>query len=476
LLCSARAAGDAAHALRHWPHSETPPEKPTPLNVDVSPEERLSLLKKGRGLGYLAALKAGPAAIPDIISCVINDPREDKQIESRREYYANLLRLLAADISPIARHVAAAPTDTQGSDFWLAEGVLTTFAERGDQAAVEGLTACLCHPGAYADTLGRLESLKDVDLVRAVVTSAAAGALRRFAEQDEDFMRVASNIKDSWPDMATLVPVIGEYAARYPIRPPAAATDAAPAQTEVRDHPETASRMIAVLCDVSPEHSNCATLSERFDYAKALGSIGNVELIGHIEAYFESQKGRSADELVEGFWQTLRVYRNYVEALPIEIRLPIARRWYQRAYPFKPLANSILREHATPEDRPLVEAIATREVDAGCWWYAHSDIHILYAIHSVLSASLFARVYEGTTYAFGRYYTTRYFADFPHLQGAREYLTEALWDCEDSTRETACRAADPSDPFIRARLEELAADIFEDEKVREAAAETLKRA
>lgn len=81
------------------------------------------MLRSGRGDGYRAALSA--AAVDDVIACVVDDPRWDRQVESRDDYYANLLIRLEDDVQPIVDRIsscgAAAEQPTFGclSGSWL---------------------------------------------------------------------------------------------------------------------------------------------------------------------------------------------------------------------------------------------------------------------------------------------------------------------------------------------------------------------
>ena len=62
------------------------------------------MLRSGRGDGYRAALS--DVAVDDVVACVVDDPRWDRQVESRDAYYANLLIRLNADVQPIVDRIS----------------------------------------------------------------------------------------------------------------------------------------------------------------------------------------------------------------------------------------------------------------------------------------------------------------------------------------------------------------------------------
>jgi hypothetical protein len=94
-----------------------------------SPQARLEMLRSGRGDGYRAALNA--VALDDVIACVVDDPRWDRQVENRDEYYATLLIEMNADVQPIIDHIWDSSENADESTCWLAVGVLAQMARCG---------------------------------------------------------------------------------------------------------------------------------------------------------------------------------------------------------------------------------------------------------------------------------------------------------------------------------------------------------
>src|SRR4051812_4904259 len=113
------------------------------------PSTLQDLLRRGRGNGFRRALAAGPSAAENVLSCVLDDPRWDRQVESRDLYYASLLLELSADIGPICERLLSKSAEREESDFWLPIGVLGAMARRGHDPARDGLAKAI-HDGLRA--------------------------------------------------------------------------------------------------------------------------------------------------------------------------------------------------------------------------------------------------------------------------------------------------------------------------------------
>lgn len=91
------------------------------------PDTDLGLLQRGRGAGWLHAAESSSGA-DLLLACVARDPRWDRQVEPRGDYYAQLALLLS--VPPAALPVAADPDDD-----WLRLEVLQGMASRGSADA-----------------------------------------------------------------------------------------------------------------------------------------------------------------------------------------------------------------------------------------------------------------------------------------------------------------------------------------------------
>jgi hypothetical protein len=91
------------------------------------PDTDLGLLQRGRGAGWLRAARS-PAGADLLLACVARDPRWDRQVEPRGDYYAQLA--LHLSVPPSALPAVADPDDD-----WLRREVLQGMAARGSAAA-----------------------------------------------------------------------------------------------------------------------------------------------------------------------------------------------------------------------------------------------------------------------------------------------------------------------------------------------------
>lgn len=132
-----------------------------------SPQARLEMLRRGRGGGYRAALNA--VAIDDVIACVVDDPRWDRQVENRDEYYATLLSQMNADVQPIVDYILDSSDNADESTCWLAIGVLAQMARRGRSTAALGLGLCVRQAQRWRTCLDALDAAGGEGLVGSVV-------------------------------------------------------------------------------------------------------------------------------------------------------------------------------------------------------------------------------------------------------------------------------------------------------------------
>ncbi|WP_460492796.1 hypothetical protein [Dactylosporangium cerinum] len=116
-------------------------------------------LRRGRGLGLRRALAdPGPEAAEAVYGCLIDDPRDDRQVESRMEYLLRLVTGLRLDCGPIVAHLLA-PVEAADDDEWrisLAVDVLAALARDGDTRAAEGLRRYVAEGRYWAWTLSAM--------------------------------------------------------------------------------------------------------------------------------------------------------------------------------------------------------------------------------------------------------------------------------------------------------------------------------
>jgi len=127
------------------------------------------MLRSGRGEGYRAALRT--AAVEDVVACVVDDPRWDRQVENRDDYYASLLIQMDADVRPIVERILSLGTAAGESTCWLPIGVLAQMARRGHAAAAAGLALCVRRGEKWRACLDALEAAGGETLLGSVIQS-----------------------------------------------------------------------------------------------------------------------------------------------------------------------------------------------------------------------------------------------------------------------------------------------------------------
>ena len=133
--------GPAAALIRHGCRGRGSPARirPDPMLRSVGDASELVLadgdsllgrLQRGRGAGWLAAVDDPVRGRADLLTCLADDPRWDRQVESRSDYYATLaiaLNVAPAEIAALVR----------SDDDWLPWGTLEAMVERGATDAAD---------------------------------------------------------------------------------------------------------------------------------------------------------------------------------------------------------------------------------------------------------------------------------------------------------------------------------------------------
>src|SRR5579883_3217187 len=73
----------------------------------IAPADSLhGQLQRGRGRGYLSALREDVAEVrPLLLDCLLHDPRWDRQLEPRSDYYAQLAMRTALPLDPLQAYL-----------------------------------------------------------------------------------------------------------------------------------------------------------------------------------------------------------------------------------------------------------------------------------------------------------------------------------------------------------------------------------
>lgn len=460
------------------------------------------LLRQGRGAGFRAALDAGPSASDDLLDCVLNDPRWDRQVEERDGYYARLLIATGANIDVLRRRVVEEDPNADEAEFWLPVGVLSEMCRRGEEAAGAALAEAIATGPQWRACLDALDAVGGVELVGRVVPAEAVQALLARVGIDDiaDAVKVVAAPWETWADQVPALKFVvgsgggGEREARpmyvpvawaaSRIRKPELIDDLAALPTDelpaLGSTPEVASEVSRDLSRRTDSETleRLATAAEsgpsdeRHVALRALGKLGATEFVGAAEEFLRRESALAPAERRE---RRLRQgYLRYLEALPPSDTLPLARRWFGEPRPLSLAAERILARHATPDDRQMLETAGAAALESSDMYRVCSIVDALDAAGSEASLPFLIDVYERAPYSRARRRVVRAMHSCRLTGQTEDYLTESLWDCEPESRELACRAVGKANANATGRVAEMAADTYEDDDVREAARSVLR--
>ena len=320
----------------------------------------MKLLQQGRGAGFLAALEAGSRASADLLDCVLHDPRWDRQVESRKEYYGQLLLATGTDIDSVRRKISQESSEADDSDYWLPIGVLAEMTRRGSPSASAAMGEGVTSGAQWRACLESLEAAGGMDLVSRVVR--AEGVERLISRVGvEEIVEAVAHVAAPWERWAETVPalrfVIGEKGsdARCEPRPLGGNLASAAHRLRGEELPEDLAALptesLLLLCSspgavapVSKELSRrtdpearrlletaaeVGTPQERNAALRALGRQGFTGFVGAAEEFLrrESTLALTDRQDLQGRIGSLR----YLEELPPAISLPLARAWFLEA-------------------------------------------------------------------------------------------------------------------------------------------------
>lgn len=413
--------------------------KPAPAPATT----RLGQLQRGRGAGCLAALAAGAAAHDDLLQCLLEDPRRDRELEHRARYYGELLVAVDLPLSPLLAALRTAPVGVLAHDVLAAAFVLGHVPtrelladENTSEPLVAGITSCLWGEG----------------WARAVDLPPRARSLwLRFDLQSADSARSERRPQAPTPLAALSVDAVLELArGPQPVR-----RDRLLGELCARGDDGTRKRLAAVVAE--------DRVLERVRLAaRALGLLADdrllplaEELFGREDVFADPERRLPAE---------LRMRRaclaDYAQHLPGPMALPLARAWHERGGYFTTVAGALFELHATAADRRRLEAFVAANAagDASIG----DELDALGRLGDPASVPLLAEVAATTPASKARTRALRALSFVPAHPLARAALHEALWDSEDEAAELACSFANFADDAARRRATALAASPLAD--------------
>lgn len=419
---------------------------------------RLGQLQRGRGAGFLAAIAAEQLAIDDVLQCIVEDPRIDRQIEDRARYYAELIVALDVPIEPIVTALRSCPAPLLGHEVLAGAWRLGHAATRAWLVDRNAPVEVVMKVG---EALWGLQWAPLVDLPK----RAAKGWLC-MALCDADCTAAARRRRPR-SDYAALA--LGELLelgrdVRHEQGSELVAELVRRDDQELRERLAETARGDVVFGRVRVA-------------ARALAALGDDRLLGLAEALFAREDVfEDPRRRLSGVDRMRRMaLAHYVRELPAERALELARAWSGRGGYFETVVGSVFAEHATAKDRQRLErTVAERRHHDGGWDVLH-ELDALGRLADPRSATLLVDVARESTYSHARRRAVHALAAMPDAPGAAETLREALWDAEDEPAADGATFSPSLDTAARARVIALAACPIADPELVQRARRRLAR-
>jgi hypothetical protein len=480
---------------------ETADTQDPPEHHNDPPDTPLGMLQRGRGAGYLWALQQDPRTLhPLLVECITHDPRLSEQSEQRADYYARLALFARPDLAPLSHYLRTTPHERVGWEVTLTIETLGRLALMGNAEAASILSDYVAYGAQWDFALRQLADLPQIedagDLARVVCgrfktgeemdDAAAYGLLGPYAldtlwekwtprypciarliEELHHIEEERERNRTPWPPDYTNVPVAA-----------------------LLEQVDAYSRMIALkaaISKVQPEDKDvCIRAFETANPFAWRIAFECLSALGMAELVYDTALEKSVEQLrlLESSGEQIgmqslkrRAITAILEALPPNMTLPYARRWFNSPdWNLARTANDLLKEHGTMKDFPIVRAVLLDMLRENpdvmnADYEVCSLLKLLARFREIGPLSEVEKIFVETDWSFARQCAARAMAANAPDWFAHGYAFECLWDAEERIRVIGCENVALDVPGAAERLRALADDPFEEESVRDAARE-----
>lgn len=436
-------------------------------------------LQRGRGAGFLAALRADPSVVrPLLVECITHDPRWDTQVENRGFFYAELAVEVGLETAPLERHLRENDDREEADDrAGLTLSTLGKLAALGRREAVRILREYVDYGYRWDWAVENLDELDDPE-----ATVGLADAVCRRAPDDEALRQVGVlfdyTAPRGWWACNPRLSRLAEWHAdglrnqrARRAREECKAEELAGLSVEEllriagRDNFVAVGRALALRA--TPADLDRLTAGVQSDdlFVAAAVFPGLVAL--GAPAIATLKLALQTRELPVFLWvQASRALR----ALAPEPARQLAREGFDSpVWRVRQAAEILFAAHATEEDLPRLREAVPAALHSG---HTYRLCHLLEALTRFPGRGWMPEVeaaFVETGYSHARRRAAEAMAATAPHEFARSYALECLWDCEEETREVGCGWVDLHFPEARRRLQELAQDPHEEQSVRDKA-------
>ena len=407
------------------PQDDRVPEWPPPR---AAPGTLLGQLQRGLGSGARAVLAGADGAAHEVLAAISIDWRWDRQLDSRADFYARLVRALSIEIA-------------------AGDELLRSHADRTPAAYREREPIAL-------EVLGRLSEMGDPAATAALRREATSGRYRAEATCyleptpvvfDESEQPETSNKLDDRPYADRSTAWLLAYKGR---------DDRFRRAVEVAGRSADLDLLIRAAAD--------PTCPNRDQAVRGLREHRRLEVLPVVlELNDRTEPARLRRELRWAF-----------SALPWEVTRDTAREWLSSSdqHSRRCTAAYAYGLHAGSADAEFLRAMLDRELDLGesAGQGLVCDLADALARGPRGRSPELRRAFREMTDSFGRRFVAKALAELDS-EFSSTLAVDCLWDAEERTREIGASVAALDVPGVRGRLQELAADEYEAAEVRAAA-------
>lgn len=469
------------------------------LMIREKPNTLKGKLQRGHGAGYIEALQTPPEEItPVLLDCICNDPRLDQQYERRSSYYASLIIKNHTNISGLSDYLRKnddihlnGENNKNALGILLILATLGLLAKKGNRVAVQILHDYISYGGNWCCAVSNLIETEEMENLEGIDRAICC----RY-KNDDDLIR--SIEAQYWVDIkffnfmrksnARLVRI-----AEAPNFESWNPNTQEPEETKEVDYASMSLGEAFGICDNDNRIRIGRSLGPKLRIedvsflgnmilsgtdcqkvlaAYCLGIIGTQESFLYLKDFFEDISLNDSKNL--SFQQRSMCFQaiHEIANAPPEICLETGRKWvFSSKYPKNAAGWNILKKHATIDDIPMLKKtiLNALEDEENKLYIMYSAMETLWNFENIGLISEVEQVYQKSICSLGRRKAAEMMSDLAPVEFSAKYAYECLYDCEDVTKLLGIEFANISDPAVYQRLDELAEDGLEDEKVRQEA-------
>jgi hypothetical protein len=463
------------------------------MGVIAPADTLLGQLQRGRGRGFVRALREDVSIVrPLLLDCVMHDPRWDRQIEPRSDYYAALIMHTAMPLDPFDAYLHALSGTASGDPNDLVLNTMCVLATQGHAPAIAIVRDYLnygeCWDIAFealADTQGDPISMDEVSRI----------INQRFPDDDTLVDELPSagpgmhTQQEPWRSLRKVNRRVDRILSAHETKAEQRqrrqdqmqATLAALSTSELIARANQSNYRLAAMAlqkrvaatdlDLLLDAAQRDDRWQRFVAFRGLQRLAHPAALPVLRAFFESSATRPGSAYGAAV--------GAITALPADATLDLARMWFDAPNsPQRHVALQILETHGTAADVPrvrdaLIPSLRRDTPDTNECYMQCGMLEILARFPEEGPYPEVETVFKEAGYSRTRIYAAEVLAASDGQGFAHGLAVECLWDCEERVRLIGCNSVDLEMPDVRARLHAMSSDPYEDEDVSSAARERL---